>query len=111
MKIFITSEAEKQIKQKIKANHSIVTLKYETEGCGCAVSGIPTLELISQQHVNEDDYVKVTTNTLDLYIEKTKIVFFDDEMKIDYLPEKQTFRLSSPSEILNGRMSCQTQIK
>ncbi|MBO0995312.1 iron-sulfur cluster biosynthesis family protein [Bacillus sp. SD088] len=107
MKLFITPEAEKQIKQKMKVNHLIVTLKYETEGCGCAVSGIPTLELINQQQVNEEDYVRVATDAMDVYIEKTKLVFFDDEMKIDYLPEKQIFRLSSPSEILNGRMSCQ----
>ncbi|GIN73500.1 hypothetical protein J14TS2_39750 [Bacillus sp. J14TS2] len=107
MKLFITPEAEKQIKQKMRVNHSIVTLKYETEGCGCAVSGIPTLELINQQQVNEEDYVRVATDAMDVYIEKTKLVFFDDEMKIDYLQEKQIFRLSSPSEILNGRMSCQ----
>ncbi|MFS0613799.1 iron-sulfur cluster biosynthesis family protein [Lederbergia ruris] len=107
MKLSITPEAAKQIEQKMNTDHSIVTLKYETEGCGCAVSGIPTLELINQKNLNEEEYMRIATNAMDVYIEKAKIVFFDDEMKIGFLPKKQTFQLSSPSEILNGRMSCQ----
>ncbi len=98
MKLFITAEAEKQIKKKMNTDYSIVTLKYETEGCGCAVSGIPTLELTNKENFIEEDYSKIPTNTMDVYIEKTKLVFFDDEMKINFLPEKQTFQLSSPSE-------------
>ncbi|MBS4217235.1 iron-sulfur cluster biosynthesis family protein [Bacillus sp. FJAT-49711] len=105
MKISISEEAARQIKRKMDGKEMILKLKYETDGCGCAVSGVPTLHLIHKQDLNKEDML-IKTDTIDIYIEKSKTIFFDEEMKIDYSQESQIFRLTSPGQILNGRMSC-----
>ncbi|MCR2820311.1 iron-sulfur cluster biosynthesis family protein [Lederbergia panacisoli] len=105
MKISISEEAARQIERKMDEKDLILKLKYETDGCGCAVSGVPTLQLISKQDLDKND-ILIETDKLDVYMEKSKTIFFDEEMKIDYSQESQSFRLSSPGQILNGRMSC-----
>lgn len=105
MKISISEAASRQIKQKMGEKNLILKLKYETDGCGCVVSGVPTLQLINKQDLDSNDML-IETDKLDIYIEKSKAIFFDEEMKIDYSQETQSFRLTSPGQILNGRMSC-----
>ncbi len=43
MKIELTNEAIRKIQDKIENEKGHLKLKYDTEGCGCVVSGIPTL--------------------------------------------------------------------
>ncbi|MBS4176429.1 iron-sulfur cluster biosynthesis family protein [Lederbergia citrea] len=104
VKLTITQEAAKQIKQKMADKDLMLKLKYETEGCGCVVSGVPTLELINRQGLDNDD-IQIETNVMPVIMEKSKIIFFDDELKIDFSTESQAFRLASPGQILNGRMA------
>lgn len=106
MKLTITPAAEEQLRRRMLGKELLVKLKYETDGCGCAVSGVPILQLINPQELDKVHDMKIPTNAMDVYMEKSKTLFFDEEMKIDFLPENQTFRLTSPSEILNGRMNC-----
>jgi len=70
-----------------------------------AVSGVPTLQLIREQDLHKEDML-IGTDKMNVYIEKSKAIFFDEELKIDYSQETQSFRLSSPGQILNGRMNC-----
>ncbi|MCJ7839392.1 iron-sulfur cluster biosynthesis family protein [Lederbergia sp. NSJ-179] len=106
MKIVITPEAEEQMRKKIGDDHHILRLKYETDGCGCAVSGVPTLQIVDQGELDREEDIKVETNAMDIYMEKSKLVFFDEELKIDFSPKTQSLRLISPNQIFNGRMSC-----
>ncbi|HLU22393.1 MAG TPA: iron-sulfur cluster biosynthesis family protein [Bacillaceae bacterium] len=108
MKLTITDEAVNQIEAKKQNQDLVVKLKYETDGCGCAVSGVPTLQLMKQQALDQED-IALKTNAMDVYIEKSKEIFFADELKLDYSVQTGLFRLVSPGEILNGRMSCTIQ--
>ncbi|MBS4194574.1 iron-sulfur cluster biosynthesis family protein [Lederbergia citri] len=105
MRISITEEAARKIEQNIDGQNLILKLKYETDGCGCTVSGVPTLQLIREQDLHAED-ILIGTDKVNVYIEKSKAIFFDEELKIDFSQETQSFRLSSPGQILNGRMGC-----
>lgn len=102
MEIKITSVAAEKINEKTKGKKGFLKLKYDTEGCGCVVSGVIALWFVPE--LDEDD-VRIETNTQPVYIEKAKTVFFDDQMTLDFSREANSFQLKSPGQFLNGRMS------
>ncbi len=103
VKIEITNEASQKLEDKIGNQQGYLKLKYDTEGCGCVVSGIPTLWYVNKPEEGED--FQVETNLRPILIEKSKMVFLDEELKIDFSPASNTFQLKSPGQIINGRMS------
>jgi uncharacterized protein YqkB len=103
MKIQLTDEAAEKINDKIAGQKGFLKLKYDIEGCGCVVSGIPTLWYVTKPDEIED--VTVETNSLPILVEKSKTVFLDEELKIDFSSNSNTFQLKSPGQILNGRMN------
>jgi len=102
MEITITDQAVLKIEEKIKGKKGFLKLKYNTDGCGCAVNGVVELWFTPE---TEDNEIAIETNKWNLYIEKAKAVFYDEKMKIDFSNEANCFRLISPQQILNGRMS------
>ncbi|WP_433742992.1 iron-sulfur cluster biosynthesis family protein [Falsibacillus pallidus] len=105
MKITITNEALAKIEEKINGSGKVLKLKYETEGCGCVMSGVPTLMAVGQDELNQGEDIEVETNGMPIYMEKSKLVFFDEDLKIDYSASSNAYQLKSPNQILNGRMS------
>ncbi|MED3561721.1 iron-sulfur cluster biosynthesis family protein [Bacillus xiapuensis] len=102
MKIEITAAAAEKINSRTEGQAGYLKLKYDTDGCGCAVNGVAALWFVSEL---ENTDIKIETNVIPVYIEKAKAVFFDEEMKIDFSNESNCFQLKSPQQILNGRMS------
>ncbi|MGD6966916.1 iron-sulfur cluster biosynthesis family protein [Rossellomorea vietnamensis] len=102
MNITITNEAQEVLKGKIGGQKGYLKIKYETEGCGCVMSGIPVLEYVTQK--GWDD-IEISTQAMPVLVEKSKTVFYDKDLKIDFSSSANTFQLKSPSQILNGRMS------
>lgn len=102
MNITITDEAQKVLKAKIADRPGYLKIKYDTEGCGCAVSGIPVLEYVEQK---EHGDIEIETEAMPVLVEKSKQVFYDKNLKIDFSKSSNTFQLKSPGEILNGRMN------
>ncbi|AIM15523.1 MULTISPECIES: iron-sulfur cluster biosynthesis family protein [Neobacillus] len=102
MEITITKEAVQKLNEKINGRKGYLKLIYDTEGCGCAVSGVAALWFTGEVDNNEE---AIETNDRTVYIEKSKMVFFDEQMKIDFSPSTNSFQLKSPQQILNARMS------
>ncbi|MDQ0219073.1 iron-sulfur cluster biosynthesis family protein [Peribacillus cavernae] len=102
MNIEWTESAIKKVSEKIGEKKGHITLKYDTDGCGCAVNGVTALWFADEY---EKDAEKIDTNYLPVYMEKSKQIFMDDRMKIDFLPEVNSFQLRSANGILNPRMS------
>lgn len=102
MEIELTADAIERIKEKTEGHNGYLKLKYDTDGCGCAVNGVTVLWFVPE--LDETD-VAVKTNSSPIYIEKAKAVFFDDKMKIDFSKSTNCFQLKSPQQILNGHMS------
>jgi uncharacterized protein YqkB len=103
MKIQLTDAAAEKISEKTEGRTGHLKLKYDIDGCGCVVSGVPTLWYVSEP--DEIDDVAVDTNHFPILVEKSKTVFLDEELKIDFSTASNTFQLKSPGQILNGRMN------
>jgi uncharacterized protein YqkB len=103
MQVTFTKEAIEQITPKLEANKNrVLKLKYDTEGCGCVMSGVTVLWLVTEP---EEDDVKLETNAVPLFVEKTKMVFLEEQITISFNQSANCFMLKSPSQILNPRMS------
>jgi len=102
MEITITDEAVVKIEEKTEGKRGHLKLKYNTDGCGCAVNGVVELWFVP---AIENDDIEIKTNKWTVYIEKAKEVFYDEQMKIDFSKDGNCFQLISPQQILNGRMS------
>lgn len=103
MKIQFTDAAIAKINDKIAGHEGHLKLKYDIDGCGCVVSGVPTLWYVTKP--DEGDDVTVETNRFPILVEKSKTVFLDEELKIDFSTSSNTFQLKSPGQIINGRMN------
>jgi uncharacterized protein YqkB len=98
----ITDSAAAKIQEKTKDYKGFLKLKYDIEGCGCAVDGVFALWFVPEL---ESDDMAIETNAHTIYVEKAKTVFFDEKMKLDYSETTSWFKLSSAQQILNGQMS------
>ncbi|MFZ3588532.1 iron-sulfur cluster biosynthesis family protein [Bacillus sp. DJP31] len=101
MEITFTTGAMKQLESVLHPNKKL-KLMYDTEGCGCVVSGVAALWQIEE--VGNLD-IEVETNYVQVWIDRTKLVFFDEKMTIDFLPQYWCYQLKSPNQMLNPRMS------
>jgi uncharacterized protein YqkB len=106
MEIIITEPAAAKIEAKTNDDKGFLKLKYDIEGCGCAVDGVFALWFVPEL---EDDDMAIETNAQTIYVEKAKTVFFDEKMKLDYSEITNWFKLSSDQQILNGQMSLITK--
>lgn len=102
MEITITEKAANKIKERRAGKSGYIKLKYETDGCGCVVSGVPTLWFVNE--LDDGDH-EINTNAGSIYIEKSKEVFFDENMTIDFSEKANCFQLKSPNQYINPRMS------
>ena len=103
MEISITERAKIKIEELQKDKKGYVKLKYDTEDCGCVMCGVSNLWLVSE--LESDDYEVKTNKGSSIYIEKSKEVFLDDLLMIDFNKENHCFQLTSPNQYLNPRMS------
>ncbi|MFC4324083.1 iron-sulfur cluster biosynthesis family protein [Litchfieldia salsa] len=101
MEFTFTEEAITRLNHKKINNELLLKVKYETEGCGCVVSGVPTLWIVDHQ---EEDEERFETNFCPVLVEKSKKVFYDEQLKIDYVESANCYLLRSPNQILNPRM-------
>jgi uncharacterized protein YqkB len=102
MEIMITAVAAEKISERTVGREGYLKLKWDTEGCGCAVSGVIALWFVPE--LDTDDII-FETNDRTVYMEKSKTVFFDEKMTIDFSKASNSFQLKSPQQILNGYMN------
>jgi uncharacterized protein YqkB len=102
MKITITDGAAQKIKQYRIGKKGWLKLKYDAEECGCVMCGVTNLWLVSE--LEEDDY-EIETNNGGIYVEKSKEIFLDEVLTIDFNEAAHCFQLKSPNEYLNPRMN------
>jgi uncharacterized protein YqkB len=102
MEITLTEIAAEKINEKTAGHDGYLKLKYDIDGCGCAVNGVPALWFVPE--LDADD-IAIETKDKTIYVEKSKTVFFDEQMKIDFSQTTNCFQLKSPGQILNGYMS------
>ncbi|MDE3839492.1 heme biosynthesis protein HemY [Bacillus methanolicus] len=102
MEITLTDEAASKLDEKTAGKTGYLKLKYDTDGCGCAVNGVTALWFVSE---TDSDDEEIVTNNRSIFVEKSAKVLLDEKMKIDFLESANCFQLKSSGEIINGRMS------
>ncbi|WP_394232859.1 iron-sulfur cluster biosynthesis family protein [Niallia oryzisoli] len=102
MEITITEKAAEKISEFRKGKQGLLKLKYDAEECGCVMCGVTNLWLVSK--LEDDDYAIETQNG-SIYVEKSKEVFLEDNLTIDFHEAACCFQLKSPNQYLNPRMS------
>ncbi|MCM3704631.1 MULTISPECIES: iron-sulfur cluster biosynthesis family protein [Cytobacillus] len=102
MEITLTELAAEKLSGRIAGKEGFIKLKYDIDGCGCVVSGVAALWLVEE--LDEDDR-EIQTNTGSIYVEKSKEVFLDENLTIDFSEKANCFQLKSPNQYLNPRMS------
>ncbi|MCD8501081.1 MAG: hypothetical protein LRY71_04605 [Bacillaceae bacterium] len=80
MKISISDCAATEIRSRMKRDDVAFTLVYDTEGCGCAVNGVPILVVTT---MNESKLSHVDSNIFTFYINEKHKIFFEELMEID----------------------------
>ncbi|MDP4552718.1 iron-sulfur cluster biosynthesis family protein [Alkalihalobacillus macyae] len=98
MKVTFTDKAIEKLEYE---PDGFLKLHYDIEDCGCVVNGV--VQLIREDEQGSYN-MELESNFRSVRIQKQYAVFFDNELKIDYLPKHQCFMLKSDNEILNPRM-------
>ena len=101
MNVTFTERAIEKLNKQIKNKDKKLKLKYETEGCGCVMSGVTALWLVDS---GDEDDLTLDTNYQLLLVEKSKMVFLDENMTVDFIESANCYMLKSPNEILNPRL-------
>ncbi|HWO75762.1 MAG TPA: iron-sulfur cluster biosynthesis family protein [Bacillus sp. (in: firmicutes)] len=102
MFITITEKASTEIEKKLKTKESVLRLHYDTEGCGCAVSGVPTLYL--EQTSKPGDHQAESNAKVRIFYNPQHQIFLGDRLTIDFSEKANTFQLKTPNEMLSPRM-------
>jgi uncharacterized protein YqkB len=100
MEIIVTETAEKKLVERTAGKKGVFKIEYDTENC-CSVNGTAMLWFIDQP---SDLDQKIQTNGLPVYMERSKTVFFDEEMTIDYVASRGCFQLKSSNQYFNPSM-------
>ena len=102
MFIFITENALRELKNRLKSNENILRLHYDTEGCGCAVSGVPALYL--EQASQPNNQLAESNAEIKIFYNPEHLIFLGENLTIDFSEKANTFQLKTPNEMLSPRM-------
>ncbi|WP_308634366.1 iron-sulfur cluster biosynthesis family protein [Paenibacillus silvisoli] len=101
MQFSFTPSAIGQLSPYMKDGGKSLKLLYDTEGCGCVVSGVPTLQLLDQPHPDD----KLGSGTpYSVWYEPRYEVFFEPNLRIDYNEARSSFSLRSDSQIYTANL-------
>ncbi|CAH1195162.1 hypothetical protein PAECIP111893_00627 [Paenibacillus plantiphilus] len=101
MHFTFTDTAVEQLSAMLKDGNRSLRLKYDTEGCGCVVSGVPALELIQSP---DDDDKQAEGSPYAVWYEPRFAVFFEPRLRIDYNAERYSFSLKSDNQIYTNNL-------
>lgn len=102
MHITLTDEASAALSKRLGAEPGTLRIVYDTEGCGCAVNGVPALWIVDSPL---DGDVSVASGPVDVWIDPNQAIFFEDAVKLDYRPDAHCFRLYSDSQIYHAALN------
>ncbi len=101
MHIDYTGSAIQQIRQDFAKQPIYMKLVMDTEGCGCALNGVPVLWIIDQP---ESSDVAAHSTAFPTYYVSQQAYLFDDHMKISIHEERHSYILSSSQQIYHGSL-------
>lgn len=101
MKMTWSPEAEAVLRARFGADVPGFRLVYDTEGCGCAVNGVPALWAVDGAMPGD---VSADSGPLRLWLNGQQSVFFDDALRLDYRSDRRSFTLASDNQTYTTRL-------
>ncbi|WP_068785580.1 iron-sulfur cluster biosynthesis family protein [Paenibacillus phocaensis] len=101
MKIALTPTAEKLIADKLGDSPGMLRLVYDTENCGCGMSGVPGLAIVSEPGAYD---VPMENEVYPFWIDKMQAVFFEEELTLQGEESTGTFRLDGQSQFYKSNI-------
>jgi uncharacterized protein YqkB len=99
MNIQWIEDAIRESQARFGAGPTTWKLVSDSEGCGCSMNGVATLWAIDAP---EDGELQAGSNHAEVWYEKRHEVFFDDQMRITYNPDRRSFQLASDGQIYSN---------
>jgi|HigsolmetaGSP12D_1036236.scaffolds.fasta_scaffold00581_12 uncharacterized protein YqkB len=96
MKIIWTPEAAAEAKRRFGPAAVYWKLAYDTEGCGCAVNGVPALWAVDRPGPGER---LAESAPYAVAYDPAHAVFFDETLTLSYDAGRRSFALASDSQI------------
>ncbi|CAM4157870.1 hypothetical protein BAMA_12875 [Bacillus manliponensis] len=106
MYVTFTDAAYEKIMNTIPEETRYIKLFYDTDGCGCVVSGVINLVALCEK---EERDVDIESNKFHVIADRTKLVFMDDQLTVDW-HESGKFQLKSPSQFYNPNMKLHVRV-
>lgn len=101
MKITFTAAALEKIEPLLAQENKILKFVHDTEGCGCAMNGVPALKLIDEPTINDS---KGIADPLPFYYDKTDKILYEEHLKIDFKVQTHSLILKSDSQIYSSNL-------
>jgi uncharacterized protein YqkB len=101
MHIEYSGSAIQQIQQDFINQPIFMKLVMDTEGCGCALNGVPALWIIDQP---ESSDIAADSSAIPTFYVSQQAFLFDDHMKISLHEQRLCYVLSSPQQIYHSSL-------
>ena len=96
MQFTFTPPAVERLAGYLSGSGKSLKLLYDTEGCGCAVNGVPALKLIDAP---ETDDKQGAGSPYPVWYDPKQEVFFEPQLRIDFSADRNAFSLKSDNQI------------
>ena len=106
MQLQISEQAATKLKTQMTDDLNFAYhLIYDTEGCGCAVNGVPTLKWLPLNHDPHKKFIAIADSPIPVRISENDAVFFEEKLKLDFEPSTFCYKLSGPGQIYHHCLS------
>jgi uncharacterized protein YqkB len=96
MFISFSASAVRKLSPYLEDGSAKLKFLYDTEGCGCGMSGVPALQLVSSLSTYDRE---AQGEPFAFYYEPHHEVFYNEPLRIDYNESAGSFSLSGDSQI------------
>nr|WP_281394009.1 iron-sulfur cluster biosynthesis family protein [Texcoconibacillus texcoconensis] len=104
VQVTLTDEGRNIVKRAMSEQLGMLKIVYDTDGCGCAVSGVPKLQLVSNKTETDID-IKSEDGDIPILIERRFQVFFDPKMTLSASVKPGRLQLKSDQQIFHSRLA------
>jgi uncharacterized protein YqkB len=104
VQITLTQTAIERLKRTAGGRTGVFRIVYDTDGCGCAVNGVPALWYADAPESDDVSIESTGSEDLSFWVDRKQTIFFEDELKLDNRPESGGLRLYSDSQIYNASL-------
>lgn len=101
MFITFTEAAARKLSPYLEDGSKKLKLLHDTEGCGCVMSGVPALQLVSEASVDDKT---ADGDPFSFLYEPRHEVFYEPRMKVDYNEAANSFSLRSDNQIYTTQL-------